>query len=124
MSEPVRCSQVIKTCAYSSNLSASGIRFCDFLCMAGERRGCDPEACTRYKPRNGEPTKHSAAHSDILDKPYRSVEMHDLGIRKREAIKVARDFNHPESVIRSIREAKSIVEVDRILRDARRAKFK
>lgn len=47
--EPVtyQCSKVIKTCAYAEKVG--GALTCNYIGIEGHRRGCDPEACDKYK---------------------------------------------------------------------------
>lgn len=47
--EPVtyQCSKVIKTCAFATKIGGAFI--CDYINIEGHRRGCDPEACDKYK---------------------------------------------------------------------------
>ena len=42
-----KCSEVIKTCTYAENAGAAMI--CNYIGIEGHRRGCDPEACDKYK---------------------------------------------------------------------------
>lgn len=51
----VKCDDSVKkTCLYGSTFNGC-IRYCDYLCMTGERRGCPSSACDKYikreKPR-------------------------------------------------------------------------
>lgn len=51
----VKCTNAIKKdCKYGSTFNGC-IRYCDYLCMTGERRGCSPDACDKFekqtKPR-------------------------------------------------------------------------
>lgn len=132
MNKPVKCSEVIRSCEYSMNLSnagGSGMLFCDYLCKTKERRGCDPEQCTRYKRRKGAHARTGSNYSVVLDKPSKSktileIEAYELRNRKRETVKTAKDFGYGEEVIRRLDKAESVGEVDRIMREARRAKFK
>lgn len=43
---------------------------------------------------------------------------------RREAIKAAKDFNYGDEVIQNLKDAKTIAEMDRIMRTARKEKFK
>ena len=56
--ETVKCSEVIKSCAYSaliSNCNSVGMRrFCDYLGKTGKRRGCNPEECNKFKNKKGD----------------------------------------------------------------------
>lgn len=59
--EPVtyKCSKVIKTCAYAEQAGAALI--CNYIGIESHRRGCDPEACDKYKKaerRRGRPKKN------------------------------------------------------------------
>lgn len=47
--EPVtyQCSKAIKTCAYAEKVG--GTLTCNYIGIEGHRRGCDPEACDKYK---------------------------------------------------------------------------
>lgn len=47
--EPVtyRCSKMIKTCAYAEKVG--GALTCNYIGIEGHRRGCEPEACDKYK---------------------------------------------------------------------------
>ena len=46
----VKCSEVGHKCRYSC--MSNGVYFCcDYLCMNGKRRGCDPEDCDKYEPK-------------------------------------------------------------------------
>lgn len=47
--EPVtyQCSKVIKTCAYAEKVG--GALACGYISIEGHRRGCEPEACDKYK---------------------------------------------------------------------------
>ena len=49
--DPNECKRK-KTCAYAGKMS--GIPFCNYLSITGERRGCPVQGCTKYKrkPRN------------------------------------------------------------------------
>lgn len=56
MSETVKCSEVIKTCHYSSTITEDRV-LCDYIGMTGHRRGCDPEKCDKYKPASNTKAK-------------------------------------------------------------------
>lgn len=47
--EPVtyQCSKMIKTCAYAEKVG--GALTCNYIGIEGHRRGCEPEACDKYK---------------------------------------------------------------------------
>lgn len=47
----VKCSEVIKTCEYAGR--TDGRLTCDYAINVGCSRGCDPEACTRYRKKGG-----------------------------------------------------------------------
>lgn len=42
-----KCSTVRKTCAYAEKLGAQYV--CNYIGIEEKRRGCDPEACDKYK---------------------------------------------------------------------------
>ena len=42
-----QCSKVIKTCAYAEKVG--GALACGYISIEGHRRGCEPEACDKYK---------------------------------------------------------------------------
>ena len=55
-----KCSEAIKTCKYAVKVGA--VMCCDYINIAGHRRGCEPERCNKYekvirkrgpKPREG-----------------------------------------------------------------------
>ena len=47
MNKPVKCSKVIKTCKYRVKLFDKNL-YCNYICITGSRRGCDPEQCDKY----------------------------------------------------------------------------
>ena len=50
--KPVKCTpSVMKKCAWAYQYNANTLMYCDYLERAGERRGCPPEACTKFKQR-------------------------------------------------------------------------
>lgn len=51
MDETVNCSEVGKTCHYSSTM-ANGHVVCDYIGLTGHSRRCKPEACDKYKLRS------------------------------------------------------------------------
>ena len=42
-----QCSKAIKTCAYAEKVG--GALTCNYIGIEGHRRGCEPEACDKYK---------------------------------------------------------------------------
>lgn len=42
-----QCSKMIKTCAYAEKVG--GALTCNYIGIEGHRRGCEPEACDKYK---------------------------------------------------------------------------
>lgn len=49
-----KCSKVKQTCKYCGRISSPKATFsntCDYLLKTGKRRGCNPEACDKYEPR-------------------------------------------------------------------------
>ena len=69
--EPVtyKCSEVIKTCTYAENAGAAMI--CNYIGIEGHRRGCDPEACDKYKKierkRGRKPKKEQENMPEIVE---------------------------------------------------------
>lgn len=127
MSEPVKCSEVIGSCKYSGTISSSGALFCDYLCLTGTRRGCDPEACTCYKS-NGRRNKRVVRFSvPTQDKPkcktILKAESQRLKAHKAYFTRVAKDYCYGEDVLERINNAKTVEEVDRILQMAHDTKF-
>lgn len=47
-----KCSEVKRKCAYSCSLSLVGT-FCDYIGIEGQSRGCPPEKCDKFKPKEG-----------------------------------------------------------------------
>lgn len=46
-SKTYKCSEVIKTCKYADKVGAA--MCCDYINIAGHRRGCEPEQCDKYE---------------------------------------------------------------------------
>lgn len=44
-----QCSKVIKTCVYAEKVG--GALTCNYICIENQRRGCEAEACDKYKKR-------------------------------------------------------------------------
>ena len=69
--EPVtyQCSKVIKTCIYAEKLGAA--MMCNYIAIAKHRRGCDPEACDKYKKverkRGRKPKKEPESVPEIVE---------------------------------------------------------
>ena len=69
--EPVtyQCSKVIKTCIYAEKLGAA--MMCNYIAIAKHRRGCDPEACDKYKKverkRGRKPKKEPESMPEIVE---------------------------------------------------------
>ena len=69
--EPVtyQCSKVIKTCIYAEKLGAA--MMCNYIGATGHRRGCDPEACDKYKKverkRGRKPKKEPESMQEIVE---------------------------------------------------------
>ena len=69
--EPVtyQCSKVIKTCIYAEKLGAA--MMCNYIAIAKHRRGCDPEACDKYKKverkRGRKPKKETENMPEIVE---------------------------------------------------------
>jgi hypothetical protein len=53
-----------------------------------------------------------------------SIMEQDVKQFKRQAIKAAKDFNYGDEVISKLKAAKTVAEMDRIMRTARKEKFK
>ena len=50
--KPVKCTKsVMKNCVWSYRHNSNCEMYCDYLCKTGNRRGCPPEACTKFKQR-------------------------------------------------------------------------
>lgn len=69
--EPVtyQCSKVIKTCIYAEKMGAA--MMCNYIAIAKHRRGCDPEACDKYKKverkRGRKPKKEPESMPKIVE---------------------------------------------------------
>lgn len=69
--EPVtyQCSKVIKTCIYAEKMGAA--MMCNYIAIAKHRRGCDPEACDKYKKverkRGRKPKKEPESMPEIVE---------------------------------------------------------
>ena len=69
--EPVtyQCSKVMKTCIYAEKLGAA--MMCNYIAIAKHRRGCDPEACDKYKKaerkRGRKPKKEPENMPEIVE---------------------------------------------------------
>ena len=69
--EPVtyQCSKVMKTCIYAEKLGAA--MMCNYIAIAKHRRGCDPEACDKYKKverkRGRKPKKEPESVPEIVE---------------------------------------------------------
>lgn len=46
-----RCSEVVESCKYAKKFTYEGTKYCDYLCMTGQRRGCPGERCDKYEKR-------------------------------------------------------------------------
>lgn len=54
----------------------------------------------------------------------RATETNDTTVFRRNAIKAAKDFCYGEEVIKQLKAAKTIDEMDKIMKAARKEKFK
>lgn len=52
MAKTVNCTKsVMKQCAWSYRYNSGTDAYCDYMSKAGHSRGCPPEACDKFKPR-------------------------------------------------------------------------
>lgn len=69
--EPVKyqCSKVIKTCAYAKKVG--GALTCNYIGIEGHRRGCEPEACDKYRriylKRGRKPKKEPESMTESME---------------------------------------------------------
>lgn len=120
--KPVKCSEVIGTCKYSCRLNSAGIRYCDYFSITECRRGCDPEACTKYERKKKKNNNHMATFSYILDAsstPKTETKNVDLNAYKYDTLRIARDLCYGKEVLTKISNAKSSFEIDQIMIQAR-----
>ena len=50
MDQMYKCSEVMSTCKYSKLIGGVN-RVCDYICMTGKSRKCNPEECDKYEER-------------------------------------------------------------------------
>lgn len=56
MADTVNCNKVIKNCKYNCEIKGKYF-YCDYLCITGKIRDCEPKKCDKYEKKNKKATK-------------------------------------------------------------------